>query len=198
MSNENNEEAMSSEEIERLARERVKNVVENYERKRKLRFATELAEIMPKLSAENILELLANDKKIVAQDSQQLEKIIDVAIRNFGNHCNLNFIDVSNVTDMIDLFYNSQFNGDISQWDVSKVKDMSGMFYGSSFNGDVSNWDVSNVINMHGMFKNSHFSRDISSWRVLISADVEEMFDSCPLEKKQLHPENKVYSSFGR
>ena len=81
MSNENNEEAMSSEEIERLARERVKNVVENYERKRKLRFATELAEIMPELSAETILDLLANNGKIVAQDGLQLGEIIAVAIR---------------------------------------------------------------------------------------------------------------------
>ena len=124
-----NEESMSSEEIEKLARERVRAVVESYERKRKLNFAIELAEVMPELSVETIQEILANNGKIVARNRQQLENIIDAAIRNYDNRCNLNFIDVSNVTDMGGLFYNSQFNGDISQWDVSKVKDMSGMFY---------------------------------------------------------------------
>ena len=37
--------------------------------------------------------------------------------------------DVSNVTNMGDMFSESQFNGDISNWDVSNVTNMSGMFY---------------------------------------------------------------------
>ena len=46
---------------------------------------------------------------------------------------------------MSGMFYDSQFNGDISKWDVSNVTNMSVMFSDSQFNGDISNWDVSNV-----------------------------------------------------
>ena len=77
----------------------------------------------------------------------------------------------TNVTDMSEMFQDSQFNGDISNWDVSKVTDMSGMFMGafyeSQFNGDISNWDVSNVTDMLLMFNGAiSFNKDLSSWDV--------------------------------
>ena len=46
---------------------------------------------------------------------------------------------------MIDMFYDSNFNGDISSWDVSNVKNMNYMFKKSKFNGDISNWDLTNI-----------------------------------------------------
>jgi surface protein len=39
---------------------------------------------------------------------------------------------------MSDMFFDSKFTGDISQWDVSNVTDMNMMFYNSNFNGDIS------------------------------------------------------------
>jgi len=36
------------------------------------------------------------------------------------------------------MFAFSLFNGDISVWDVSSVTDMTCMFYDSKFNGDIS------------------------------------------------------------
>ena len=59
--------------------------------------------------------------------------------------------DVSNVTNMGHMFYDSQFNQDISSWDVRNVTDMSDMFNSSPFNQDIGSWDVSNVTYM-GMF----------------------------------------------
>lgn len=101
---------------------------------------------------------------VVAENKEHLIKLIDKAIEIGGNSVDLNFIDVSGITDMSKLFYFSQFNGDISQWDVSCVEDMSQMFYGSSFNGDISNWDVSSLENVGAMFWHSEFIRDIPNW----------------------------------
>ena len=61
-------------------------------------------------------------------EHDELKDLIDYFIKQFGNECNLNWIDVSNVTNMSRMFYDSKFNGDISQWDVSNVTDMEEMF----------------------------------------------------------------------
>ena len=109
-------------------------------------------------------------QKVVAKNKEDLQKIVKAAIKKYGANCDLNFIDVSKVTDMSDLFNDrgilSKFNGDISKWNVSKVEDMSSMFFQSQFNGDISQWDVSNVTSMFAMFNGSCFNGDISQWDV--------------------------------
>ena len=93
---------------------------------------------------------------IVVENKEELKSFINQRIRIERNpNCNLNDIDVSRVTDMSELFMNSAFNGDISQWNVSNVRDMERMFSHSIFKGDLSKWDVSNVRNMSGMFHDS-------------------------------------------
>ena len=90
--------------------------------------------------------------KIVAKNKKHLYSLILEEINNNGLDCDLNHIDVSNVTNMASMFQGSRFNGDISKWDVSNVTDMWRMFYHSKFNGDISKWDVINVTIMYGMF----------------------------------------------
>jgi surface protein len=85
------------------------------------------------------------------RDNIALRNTIGQAIELKGNNVDLNWIDVSEITDMQYIFCNSEFNGDISKWDVSNVKDMTHMFEASQFNGDISKWDVSNVENMYQM-----------------------------------------------
>jgi surface protein len=104
--------------------------------------------------------------KLVASDRENLEKIIQIAIARKGPECDLNYIDVSNVTDMSDLFKSSNFNGDISKWDVSNVTNMNGMFIDSQFNGDISQWDVSNLTQADSMFARSQFKGDIRQWKI--------------------------------
>ena len=56
---------------------------------------------------------------------------------------------------MAEVFYELDFNGDISQWDVSNVTDMSFMFSSyKSFNQDISKWDVSKVKKYDNIFFN--------------------------------------------
>ena len=68
----------------------------------------------------------------------ELKELINQRIEEQGPNCDLNDIDVSEMTDMSYVFSTSPFNGDISKWDVSNVKNMSGMFYCSKFDGDIS------------------------------------------------------------
>jgi surface protein len=85
----------------------------------------------------------------------ELLRLIEVRVLSNGNNCDLNDIDVSEITDMSSLFTWSSFNGDISQWDVSNVTNMSGMFAHSKFNQDISNWEIND--------KCSHVHFDVNS-----------------------------------
>ena len=131
-------------------------------------FITEKLKInKPKPTVE--LTLFPNNRK-------ELLKMIRDEIKQNGNNCSLNHIDVSKITDIGHLFSSTDFNGDISQWDVSNVINMHALFYESDFNGDISNWDVSKVKNMEWMFANSFFNGDISEWDVSNVKNMYSMF----------------------
>ena len=102
--------------------------------------------------------------KIVAKNKEHLRGLIEARIKEFGPNCDLNDIDVSQITDMSGLFKYSNFNGDISQWNVSNVENMHAMFFGSKFNGDISQWNVSKVTDMRHMFDNSPLKGKEPSW----------------------------------
>ena len=88
-------------------------------------------------------------------------------IKRQGYRADLNCIDTSAIKNMRELFNKFKtFDGDISEWNVSNVTDMADMFNGSDFDGDISKWDVSNVKDMTDMFTSSKFRGDISGWNV--------------------------------
>lgn len=117
-------------------------------------------------------------EKVVARNLGHLKKLVHEYMEKLGPNCDLNFIDVSDLYELDDLFSypNQNFNGDISQWNVSNVRNMNGVFSNSKFNGDISKWDVSHVETMEFMFSDSEFNGDISGWDVSHARDMSNMF----------------------
>ena len=125
----------------------------------------------------------AKNYKYFPQTKEELRAIIKQRIKDEGNEVDLNDIDVSNITNMSNLFERTNFNGNISNWYVSNVTNMYSMFYGcKNFNQDISNWDVSTVTNMTYLFYDSKFNGDISDWNVSSVKDMREMFNKSPLQ----------------
>ena len=56
--------------------------------------------------------------------NDELQELVNKLIKERGENADLNDIDTSEITDMSSVFYNSEFNGDISEWDVSNVTGM--------------------------------------------------------------------------
>ena len=118
--------------------------------------------------------------KIQPKNRVQLVQLINYAFKH--KQYDLNFIDTSKITDMSYLFDNVNHNFDISCWDVSNVTDMYNMFYYcDNFDCDLSNWDVSHVVDMSQMFyccKNFE-GKGLEQWNVSNVEDFREMFVGC-------------------
>ena len=124
----------------------------------------------------------------IVATNDTIKKIVWDAIQEHGSKVNLNNVDVSNVTDMKNVFALTGFNGDVSEWDVSCVKTMEGMFGGcTKFNGDISCWNVSSVENFTLMFANCrNFNCDLSKWDVDNAKSMVQMFSNCHLFNSDL------------
>ena len=90
----------------------------------------------------------------------ELKKIIKDRISNEGTDCDLNDIDTSLITEMNSLFYQSKFNGYISDWDVSNVTNMQRMFQDSKFNHDISNWKINRACNITDIFHRCQIKKE--------------------------------------
>lgn len=140
-------------------------------------------------------------QQLRAADREDLRRMVRECIREHGNACDLNHIDVSGITDFSSVFFqtgfqgdisgwnvsegttfdamfrNCPFDGDISQWNTGSARSFCRMFCSGQFTGDIAGWDVRNVRTMDGMFAyNIGFNRDISDWTLHPACSAMEMF----------------------
>lgn len=139
------------------------------------------------LSKKELDELVFLSKKTglkynVKNDAFHLKDIIRY-VTVINPKADLNWIDVSHMTWMRNIFEKSTFNGDISEWDVSNVTDMQELFKESSFNGNLTKWDVSNVTNMLGIFEHSKFNQPIEMWDISKVRCTVSMFAYSPFNQ---------------
>lgn len=88
---------------------------------------------------------------LVARNRQHLEELIDKASLWGGIHADLNHIDVTGIKDLSGLFLNKPFEGALEKWDVSNATNMGQMFKGSTFHGDLSGWTFSPLLRQNGL-----------------------------------------------
>ena len=101
---------------------------------------------------------------------------------------NINDWDVSNVTNMTNMFANTSINADIGAWDTSNVTYMGNMFSrATAFNQDLSSWDTSKVTSMGSMFNDATaFNQDLSSWDTSNVTSMSYMFDGATVYNQDL------------
>ena len=54
----------------------------------------------------------------VAKDTSHLRSLVESEMQKHGSKCDLNHIDVSQLSSFSDVFWDSNFNGDLSKWDM--------------------------------------------------------------------------------
>ncbi len=97
---------------------------------------------------------------IIKATNETIRKIVKDELKRLGMGADLNHIDVSECSELKEIFHNltsdgESFHGDVSKWNVENVTDMYYLFaYCYDFNCDLSGWDVHNVRNMRNLFYN--------------------------------------------
>ena len=140
--------------------------------------------------SDDDLELVCQDTfKYKVKDFSELVHIIaDIKQQLYKNKVdafNLNWLDISNVTMLDQLFNVGTFNRqyifwDVSDWDTSHVTSMVGTFNGCKDICDLSKWDTSKVTSMVNMFYEcSTFNGNISNWNVSKVKRFDSMFYGC-------------------
>ena len=140
--------------------------------------------------SDDDLELVCQDAfKYKVKDFSELVHIIaDIKQQLYKNKVdafNLNWLDISNVTMLDQLFNVGTFNRqyifwDVSDWDTSHVTSMAGTFNGCKDICDLSKWDTSKVTSMVNMFYGcSTFNGNISNWDVSKVTRFDSMFYGC-------------------
>lgn len=112
--------------------------------------------------------------------NKQLKGLVNCIDDETNELISLEKIDTSDITSMKELFANSKrtnFKG-IEKWDTSKVKTFELMFFNTEFNEDISGWNVSSGRNFQSMFqKATQFNQPIGAeWDTSSATNMIGMF----------------------
>ena len=66
--------------------------------------------------------------------------------------------------------------------DLSNVTDMTEMFNGSNFDSPIGHWNVSNITSMARMFTNSSFNQSLGNWTLKSGVDLTGFLDNCDMD----------------
>lgn len=135
------------------------------------------------------------------EKAEELSNLIKTIIKVRGNECSLNDIDVSNIHSMcfysnscsydVGVFYNSDFDGDISGWDLSNASYTNYMFLESDFTGKNGIFKITkdcHIVEATGMFSCSKFNTNIDDWEINKDCDMSNMFSFTPLKENNKLP----------
>ncbi len=113
-------------------------------------------------------------------NNQGLKNLVRETIRTQGPECDLNHILVDRLMNFSEVFKDTSFNGNISQWDTQCMVQAVGMFENCPFNGNISQWNTRSLRQSDRMFFNAKFNGNISRWSVASLKDARSMFEgSC-------------------
>jgi len=95
---------------------------------------------------------------------------------------NLNWIDVSEIRTMCQLFRESVADWDISLWNLKSLEDADMMFQYAEFDGDISMWQFPSLKSAYSMFDNSCIKCDISKWEFPEVVNMTSMFSDAVID----------------
>lgn len=127
-------------------------------------------------------QMVSNEEDVTKVCTTKVDDMSQLFQGSWQFNLNISSWDVSNVTDMSNMFRFTTFNQPIGVWDVSAVSNMYGMFYGNFFfDQEIGSWNVGNVTNMGSMFGgdlyfSNGFNQDINTWDVSKVTDMSNMF----------------------
>ncbi len=123
---------------------------------------------------------IASMELLRPRTSQGLKNLVRDTIETHGPECNLNHILVDRLMNFADVFKDTTFNGDISEWNTQHMVLANSMFENCPFSGDLSRWNTRSLRQGDRMFFNSKFTGNISTWNVASLENATSMFEgSC-------------------
>jgi len=131
------------------------------------------------VSANDLRNMISNNENVNVVCTSFVTNMNALIENNLSFNQNINNWDVSNVTEGSRMFFNSNFNSDISAWNVGSVTNMNQMFQSSQFNNSsLYNWDMSAVEDLGQMFYQSSFNQNIGQWNLSSAISIRYIFAS--------------------
>jgi len=146
------------------------------------------------MSIKKFKEFVNESANIVVYNENLLQVVYDEIKKQGGKYINLNNIDVSNVTEMNNLFAESSeiITLDISSWDTSNVESAAYMFSDCSKLEEINaNWlDFSNCTDMEGIFAGCKSLKTLPSetWKMNSNVNKEDWLLETPFENNDAEP----------